>query len=54
MSTPELNKAAQIAAISLAHVCAGWLHLNLSGNRANYLLDQIEPYMDWKMQRYSK
>jgi hypothetical protein len=48
----RLVKAAEVIAISIAHVAATWIAQNYNHLRANYLLDQIEPKMEWKMQRY--
>ena len=56
--TPEsearIVKAVEVAAICLAHMSANWIAVNYNGTRANLLLDQIEPLMPWKMQRYVK
>lgn len=56
--TPEsearIVKAVEVVAISLTHAAASWIAVNYNGSRANLLLDQVEPYMTWKMQRYGK
>ncbi len=50
----RLVQAVEVIAISLAHVCAGWINIHFNPMRANYLLDHIEPKVEWRMQRYGR
>lgn len=50
----RLVKAVEMLAIAAVHAAAGWLALHLGSQPANWLQEQVEPKMDWRLQRYSK